>query len=90
MGRIRTDEEIHVRSLRLYLGELRSVTLKTSDGGRVPGARVVDDLWEGIVRWATVEQPKLFAEQQRKLMTQRIAQHPEAARVQAEFDALEG
>ncbi len=90
VGRIRTDEEIHVRSLRLYLGELRSVTFKTSDGGRVPGSRVVDGLWEGIVRWATNEQPKLFAEQQRKLMTQRIAQHPEAERVQAEFDALEG
>ena len=31
--RIRTDELIHVRSLCVYLGELRSVTFRTNDGG---------------------------------------------------------
>jgi hypothetical protein len=89
VNRIRTDEEIHVRSLRLYLGELRSLTFRTQDGGTLAGARVVDPLWEGVVHWATVEQPKLQAEQQRKLLSERIRGHAEAERVQRAFDALE-
>ncbi|MGH0032787.1 MAG: hypothetical protein ACQGVC_23585 [Myxococcota bacterium] len=89
VNRIRTDEEIHVASLRLYLGELRTLTFTCQDGGTLPGAEVVDPLWEGVVQWATVEQPKLQAEQQRKLVGARIAAHPDAARVQREFDALE-
>jgi len=89
VNRIRSDEQIHVRSLRLYLGELRSLTFRTREGGEIAGRRVVDPLWEGVVQWATVEQPKLQAEQQRKLLSERIRQHPEARRVQREFDALE-
>jgi hypothetical protein len=89
VGRIRADEEIHVSSLRLYLGELRSVRFKTRDGGTLPGDRVVDPLWEGIVRWATVDQPKLMAEQQRELLTRRVLEHPEGERILAEFNRLE-
>jgi len=89
VGRIRSDEEIHVHSLRLYLGELRTLTFKTLDGGTCSGAELVDSLWSGIVHWATVEQPPLAAEQQRALLHERIARHPEAARVRREFDALE-
>jgi len=89
VNRIRADEEIHVRSLRLYLGELRSLTFRTRDGDTLPGAEVVDQLWEGVVQWATLEQPKLQAEQQRRLLSERIRAHPEAERVQREFDALE-
>jgi hypothetical protein len=92
VNRIRLDEEIHVRSLRLYLGELRALTFRTRDGGRLPGHEVIDPFWERVVRWATVEQPRLVAEQQRALLRERIAEHPggpaAAARVQAEFDAL--
>ena len=40
--RIRTDEEIHVQSLRLYLGELRSVTFKTADGEPRDGQVALD------------------------------------------------
>jgi hypothetical protein len=87
--RIRRDEEIHVASLRLVLGEIRSLTFRTTDGGTLPGHEIVDDFWNEITHWATVEQPKLVAEQQRALYRERIAAHPEAARVQAAFDALE-
>ncbi len=87
--RIRRDEEIHVTSLRLVLGEIRSLTFKTTDGGTIAGSEIVDDFWNEIVHWATVEQPKLAAEQQRAVFEERIAAHPEAARVQAAFDALE-
>jgi hypothetical protein len=87
--RIRADEEVHVSSLRLYLGELRNVRFKTRDGGTLPGTEVVDPLWEGIVSWATVEQPKLAAEQQREILTRRILEHPEADRVLEAFHRLE-
>jgi len=88
VGRIRRDEEIHVASLRLYLGELRHATFRGRDGGRVPGAEVIDPLWERLAHWATVEQPRLAAEQQRELYRARIAAHPEGARIWAEFQRL--
>jgi hypothetical protein len=87
VNRIRTDEEIHVRSLCLYLGELRSVTFKTVDGGTMSGAELIDRFWDGLVKWATVDQPLLVAERNRAELVARIAQHDDAARVLAEFDA---
>lgn len=86
--RIRTDELIHVTSLRLYLGELRSVHLRTEDGGSVPGAELIDRLWEDLAHWATVEQPALVAEQQRQGVEALVAEHSEAPRVRAELDRL--
>jgi hypothetical protein len=88
VGQIRQDEKIHVDSLLLYLGELRSATFRTLDGGTIPGREIVDRIWSAIVHWATQEQPKLALEQQRPILSKRIAAHPDAARVQAEFDAL--
>ena len=87
VGRIRRDEEIHVWSLRLYLGELEAVTFHTVDGGTISGHELIGRFWNGLVHWATVEQPPLAAAQQRELLAARIAQHPEAERVLAEFAA---
>ena len=84
--RIRTDELIHVRSLCVYLGELRSVTFRT-EGATVSGSELIDRFWDGMVRWATVEQPALNAERVRADVEAYIATHPDAARVRAEFDA---
>ncbi len=88
VNRIRTDEEIHVESLRLYLGELRELTLKTRDGGTLSGRELVDTLWDGIVEWATGEQPRLAAEQQRRVLTERILAHPGGEDILAQFEAL--
>lgn len=85
--RVRTDEAIHVRSLNLYLGELRSVTFRTIDGGTVGGAELIDRFWSGLVDWATVEQPRLAAAEQRQVLHDRIADHRDADRVLAEFEA---
>jgi len=87
VGRIRTDEEIHVRSLCLYLGELQSVTFKTVDGGTIAGSELVDRFWQGLVRWATVEQPALQAERSRHDIEERILAHAEGERVLSEFNA---
>lgn len=86
VGRIRADEEIHVRSLRLYLGELAQVQFRTTAGGTIAGAEVIGRFWDGLVRWATVEQPAIAAAQQRELIEARIARHPRAELVLAEFD----
>jgi hypothetical protein len=86
--RIRADEEIHVCSLRLYLGELRQLTLRTVDGGTVPAAELIDGFWDGLVRWATVEQPQLAAERQYAAIRTEILEHPDGEQVLAAFDAL--
>jgi hypothetical protein len=88
--RIRTDEEIHVRSLRVYLGELCSVTFRTADGGTVSGQQLIDRFWDGMVQWATVDQPALTAPQIRADLDAYVSTHPEADRVRAELAALSG
>ncbi len=84
--RIRADERIHVRSLNLYLGEMRMVDFRTLEGGRISGAELIDRFWGGLVRWATVDQPELARAEQRRILHQRIAAHPEADRVLEEFE----
>jgi hypothetical protein len=86
--RIRQDEKLHVDSLRLYLGELRALTFRTVDGGTIRGDRLIDPFWDGLVRWATVEQPRLNAERTRELLARRILAHPDGERILREFDAL--
>ena len=88
MSRIRKDEAIHVESLRLYLGELRSIHFKTLDGVTLPGHEVVDPLWHEIVVWATREQARLQADQQRRLYRKRILEHPDGERLLRDFEAL--
>jgi len=89
VGRIRTDELVHVSSLRLYLGEIRQLSFKAHSGGTLPGREIVDSMWKGIVHWATAEQPRLAAAQQRQLYIDRISAHPDGERILAEFHALE-
>lgn len=85
--RIRTDEDIHVRSLRLYLGELAEVTFRTVDGGTVSGRELIDRFWGGLVRWATVDQPALAAAQQREILHRRVFAHPDGAAIWSEFES---
>lgn len=86
--RIRTDELIHVRSLCLYLGELCSVTFRTLDGGTIPGRELIDRFWDGLVQWATVDQPRAMGERVRSEVAAYISTHDDAARVLDEFDAI--
>ncbi|MEZ5598755.1 MAG: hypothetical protein R3E84_20685 [Pseudomonadales bacterium] len=60
--RIRTDETIHVWGLRLVLGELRQLHVRTVDGGTMPAAPLIDRFWAGLVSWAVHEQPVLAAQ----------------------------
>jgi hypothetical protein len=87
VDRIRADEGIHVRSLCLYLGELEHVTLRIVGGGTVAGHELIGRFWDGLVHWATDEQPRQFAAQQLALIERRIARHPDAPRVLRDFQA---
>jgi hypothetical protein len=87
--RIRQDEVVHVTSLRADLGELRSITFKTVEGGTVKGAEIIDRLWEAIVRFVRDEAPKLRRDQQAQAIERTILEHPRGGeRVLAEFRAL--
>jgi hypothetical protein len=88
VGRIRLDEEIHVESLRLYLGEFRELTVKTVDGGTIKGSELIDRFWNVLVNWATVEQPKIAARNQYDAIKPIILEHAEGERILAEFDRI--
>ena len=86
--RIRSDEDIHVLSLRLYLGELRSLTLLGESGEEISGAELIDPFWEGLVQWATLDQPVLAANVAHDAFVSRISNHADSARILKEFNAL--
>jgi hypothetical protein len=86
--RIRNDEKIHVDSLLLYLGELRSVTFRTLEGGTRPGHAILDPVWAGLLRWATVDSPRLQAEQQRGVYRERLLAEPDGEALLRGFEAL--
>lgn len=88
VGRVREDELIHVESLRLYLGELRELTLKTTDGGTIKGSEVIDRFWAGLVRWATVDQPVIAADNQYQTLKPIILEHPDGERILKAFDSV--
>jgi hypothetical protein len=91
VDRIRTDEAIHVAYLQLVLSELRSVTVKTVQGGTISGTDLLDPLWAKMVDWHGRDERVLAAERTRKaLETDLITDRGEdaARRILAEFDAL--
>ena len=86
--RIRTDELIHVESLRLYLGELRSLTLRREDGGTISGSEIVDPFWRNLVSWSVGEQPRLVAAQTHASIAEIIDKNSDGPNVRAQFDEL--
>ena len=71
----------------LYALTARVAGALEEDGGTVPGQELIDRFWNGLVRWATVEQPALAAQQQRELLHRRVQTLPNADDVWAEFEA---
>ena len=63
------------------------MTFRTVDGGTIPGQELIDRFWNGLVRWATVDQPALAAEQQRTMLRGRVAVLANADDVWTEFEA---
>lgn len=90
VDRIRTDEAIHVAYLQTVISEFRSLRIRTVDGDVVQGAEIVDPLWDRMVHWHSVEVHEANRPAQQESMRALIATHPEAERVQREFDAAAG
>ncbi len=87
VGRIREDEKIHVESLRVILGEIRSLDFRTDSDTPLSGAEMIDPFWNTIVTWATVEQPRDNARRQREMLTERILEHPNGKALLEQFEA---
>ena len=87
VGRIRQDEEVHVEYLRTVLSELRVLHFKALDGR--PGTDFLDPLWQTLLHWHAVENPRLARDQQRQLARERILEHPNGEEILEAFLALE-
>lgn len=89
VARIRTDEAIHVAYLATVMSELRSLTVKTVDGGTVPGADVIDPVWNQMIEWHAVTQADFARTQSREAIIARLKSKPNGAALAATFDSLE-
>jgi hypothetical protein len=87
--RIRTDEAIHVAYLATTISELRSLTIRTVDGKTVPGASIVDPVWNQMIEWHAVTQANFGREQSREAILGRLKSKPNGAALAASFDSLE-
>ena len=87
--RIRTDEAIHVAYLTTALSELRSFTIRTVDGGTIPGKDLIDPVWNAMVEWHTVTNSDFARNQSRDNILGRIRAKQNGAVLAAQFDSLE-
>ena len=87
--RIRTDEAIHVAYLATVVSELRSLTIRTVDGKTVPGASLIDPIWNQMIEWHAVTQANFGREQSREAITGRLKAKPNGPALAATFDSLE-
>jgi len=89
VGRIRTDEAIHVAYLATVVSELRSFTIKTVDGKTVPGASVIDPVWNQMIEWHAVTNANFGREQSRDTIIARLKSKPNGPALASTFDSLE-
>jgi hypothetical protein len=79
-----------VAYLQTALSELRSFTFRTLDGRSLPGKMLLDPLWEGFVRWHSVDTLEHNRAQTRAAIEAALSQLPQAQdklRAFAELDA---
>ncbi|MBL6854431.1 MAG: hypothetical protein ISS15_03055 [Alphaproteobacteria bacterium] len=87
--RIRTDEAIHVAYLATVISELHGLTIKTVDGKIIPGATIIDPVWNQMIEWHAVTQANFGREQSREAIIGRLKVKPNGAALAASFDRLE-
>lgn len=87
--RIRTDEAIHVAYLATVISELRSFTIKTVDGRKVPGSEIIDPVWNQMIEWHAVTNANFARTQSRDAILARLRNKPNGAALASAFDALE-
>jgi hypothetical protein len=89
VGYIRSDESPHVEYLRTALSELRARTLRTVDGGTLPGRALVDGLLHRTLRVLTEDRPREQRSEARESLRAALAgaAHPDG--LAERFEALE-
>ncbi|HEY0105455.1 MAG TPA: hypothetical protein VGB91_05170 [Rhizomicrobium sp.] len=87
--RIRTDEAVHVAYLATVISELRSFALRTEQGATVPGASVIDPVWERMIEWHAVTAADYSRAQSRDAILARLGARSNGAALAATFDGLE-
>lgn len=88
VDRIRQDESVHVAWLRTAISEFRQFTIKTVDGGRIPGADIVDPVWAKMIHWHAVEIHEANRENDRAELRRKILATPSGAEVIDRFEQL--
>jgi hypothetical protein len=87
--RVRTDEAIHVAYLTTALSELRSFTIRTTEGGTMPGQALIDPVWNAMVEWHTITNSDFARAQSRDNILDRLKSKPNGVSLAAQFDSLE-
>ena len=86
--RIRQDEAIHVRYLQVFVSELRQLTFGGTKGG-VKGATFIDPIWDRVRGFVQPERRRIMHDAIKAEANHKLGPD-KAARVLAEFDALDG
>jgi hypothetical protein len=89
VSHIRADEHPHVEYLRTALSELRARTLRTVDGGTLPGREAVDGLLHRALRGLTRERREEQRAELRGHVVAAMAVARDPAGLLERFDALE-
>ncbi|WCO66273.1 hypothetical protein PO878_17365 [Iamia majanohamensis] len=85
---IRTDEDIHVGYLQCGLAELATLTVRTTDGGTIAGADLVDAACRSALANQTGARFDRILEYRLAQVRAELAAHSDGERLTAEFDAL--
>jgi hypothetical protein len=89
VNRIRQDEASHVGYLTVVISELRSLTFRAVDGGRIGGADIIDPVWHGMVHWHSVTNADWSRDQARKAYAALFRGRPDGDALRRRFDELE-
>ena len=89
VGYIRSDEHPHVEYLRTALSELRARTLRTVDGGTLPGRELVDRFLHRSLRVFINDRPREQRDEARESLLAALAGTANPAGLTERFDALE-
>ena len=88
INRIRLDESVHVAWLRAAISEFRSYTVKTVVGDRVPGAAVIDPVWQKMVHWHAVEMHEAARPAAKAALMEKVLAVQSGDRLLEEFESL--
>ena len=88
INRIRIDESVHVAWLRAAISEFRSFTIKAIDGTEVPGAEILDPIWEKMVHWHAIEMHETQRPANMAAMKQVVLSLANGKEVYREFESL--